>query len=181
MACFGILKLYVYKLVQYFPPPECTPTTTMAHLEIKLCLAILIISLGFLIFRYPNRCVRTINRPELPGPPGLPLIGNMILMFQNRHRMLKFVENMETEYGPLFTFTLPGWGRNIVINRPEWLEHMRKGGSLFRTVAQSELMLLQEILLSMQREMLSEMYLANFLALLRRYQRTEVNGSMHVE
>ncbi|KAF7790411.1 hypothetical protein EIP86_001366 [Pleurotus ostreatoroseus] len=34
---------------------------------------------------------------------------------------------MENTYGPLFTFTLPGWGRNIVINRPEWLEHVRKG------------------------------------------------------
>ncbi|KAH9920284.1 cytochrome P450 [Fomitopsis serialis] len=90
-------------------------------------LAALLASVALLAYSYPNRCIGTVDRPDLPGPRGLPLIGNLLLVFQNRNGMLKFLDNMEATYGPLFTFTLPSLGRNIVINRPEWLEHMRKG------------------------------------------------------
>ena len=69
----------------------------------------------------------TMDRPDLPGPRGYPLIGNLPLIFRHRNGMLRFLDGMEYLYGPLYTFTLPGWGRTIVINRPEWLDHVRKG------------------------------------------------------
>ncbi|KAH9920287.1 cytochrome P450 [Fomitopsis serialis] len=96
-------------------------------LDLSACLAALLAVVALLAYNYPNRCIGTVDRPDLPGPRGLPLLGNMLLVFQNRNGMLRFLDNMEATYGPLFTFTLPNWGRNIVINRPEWLEHMRKG------------------------------------------------------
>ncbi|KIJ38169.1 hypothetical protein M422DRAFT_50157 [Sphaerobolus stellatus SS14] len=47
--------------------------------------------------------------------------------------MLLHLWDMEQEYGPLFTFTMPGLGRNFVINQPEWLDQVRKGdGSVWR-------------------------------------------------
>lgn len=76
--------------------------------------------------RYPNRCIGTIDRPDLPGPRGAPVVGNLLLVFRARNTMLALLSALERRYGPLFTFTLPGWGRNIMINRPEWLEHMRQ-------------------------------------------------------
>lgn len=80
---------------------------------------------------YPDRCIGTIARPDLPGPPGLPLIGNLIQLMPHRKRMLRHLGRLESQYGELFTFTMPGWGRNIVINRPEWLEHVRKRKRFF--------------------------------------------------
>lgn len=81
--------------------------------------------------RYPRRCVGTQDRPELPGPPGLPVIGNMIQLFQQRARMIGYLGDLERQYGPVFTFTMPFWGRNIVIQRPEWLDHVRRRRILF--------------------------------------------------
>ncbi|PCH37062.1 cytochrome P450 [Wolfiporia cocos MD-104 SS10] len=37
-----------------------------------------------------------------------------------------YLSVLHKRYGELFTFTMPRWGRSIVIHRPEWLEHMRK-------------------------------------------------------
>ncbi|KAJ3551513.1 hypothetical protein NM688_g4661 [Phlebia brevispora] len=95
--------------------------------DIIACLAAGLLFVLIAGIKYPNRCVGTMDRPDLPGPPGYPIIGNMPLVFRHRKGMLGFLDLMQSIYGPLFTFTLPGWGRNIVINRPEWLEHMRKG------------------------------------------------------
>lgn len=86
----------------------------------------LIILVALMCCAYPDRYIGTKSRPDLPGPRGLPLIGNLLQMFPHRKRMLHHVHEMEQQYGELFTFTTPGWGRSIFINRPEWLEHVRK-------------------------------------------------------
>ena len=96
-------------------------------IALAIFLTAIISVLVALSLRYPTRCYATRDRPDLPGPTGLPLIGDMLLISRHRNAMLRFLDTMEKIYGPLFTFTLPCWGRNIVINRPEWLEHMRKG------------------------------------------------------
>ncbi|KAF7796095.1 hypothetical protein EIP86_007266 [Pleurotus ostreatoroseus] len=61
-----------------------------------------------------------------PGPKGLPFIGNVLQVWPNRRRMIKWMEEQTCVFGPLFTFTIPSWGRTIVINRPEWLAHVKK-------------------------------------------------------
>lgn len=89
-------------------------------------LAFLLVVLS-LSFRYPDRWIGTKQRRDLPGPPGLPLVGNAVLLYHNRFAMQGLLSRLHQEYGPLFTFTMPYWGRNIVVNRPEWLEHVKKG------------------------------------------------------
>lgn len=98
--------------------------------DLLACVAALLLFVIIVAARYPNRCIGTFDRSDLPGPRGLPLIGNMLLVFKHKDGMLKFLALMEDKYGPLFTFTLPSWGRNIVVNRPEWLEHIRKRKSV---------------------------------------------------
>ena len=71
------------------------------------CLLTVLLLIAIAAWQYPNRCLGTVDRPDLPGPPGYPLIGNMVLVFRHRKGMLKFLESMEAVYGPLFTFTLP--------------------------------------------------------------------------
>lgn len=76
---------------------------------------------------YPDRYVGTHPRPDLSGPTGNPLFGNLVQVFPWRYRFLLWLEHMHTLYGPLWTFTMPPWGRGIVINRPEWLSHVKEG------------------------------------------------------
>ncbi|KAK0224317.1 cytochrome P450, partial [Armillaria fumosa] len=89
---------------------------SLGTLALFLCLA----------FKFSDRWIGTKYRPDLPGPRGWPLIGNTILVFRHRNSMLCLLGKLQNSYGPLFTFTMPYWGRNIVINRPEWLEHVKK-------------------------------------------------------
>ena len=46
------------------------------------------------------------NIEELPGPRGLPLLGNLLQM--DRARMHQTVEQWAREHGPYFRFALPG-------------------------------------------------------------------------
>uniref|UniRef100_A0A0W0FBP4 Putative monooxygenase n=1 Tax=Moniliophthora roreri TaxID=221103 RepID=A0A0W0FBP4_MONRR len=75
---------------------------------------------------YSDRPIGVRARSDLPGPRGIPFLGNLLLVYPHRKRMLMFMDELQETYGELFTFTMPGWGRNIVVNRPEWLEHIRK-------------------------------------------------------
>lgn len=78
---------------------------------------------------YPDRCVGVASRLDLSGPKGLPFIGNLIQVWPYRRHMIKWMEEQAGVYGPLFTFTIPNWGRITVINRPEWLAHVKKSES----------------------------------------------------
>ena len=91
-----------------------------------LTCAIISACLVLVCILYPNRSVGTRQREDLSGPPGLPLLGNLVEILQHRNSVLLYISGLEKRYGELFSFTMPGWGRSIVINRPEWLEHVRK-------------------------------------------------------
>ncbi|KAF8994556.1 cytochrome P450 [Cyathus striatus] len=104
-------------------------SSTLAYSVLVPALSVLAV----LAWRYPDRCIGTHSRPDLPGPKGIPIIGNMLLVFAHRDRMLGLLHKLEANYGPLFTFTLPYWGRNIVVNRPEWLDHVKKRDTIAYT------------------------------------------------
>ncbi len=74
---------------------------------------------------YPNRYVGTESRPELPGPRGFPIVGNLFQVLPYRTKTLSWIQRMLSKYGNLITFTMPPWGRGIMINRPEWLAHVK--------------------------------------------------------
>ncbi len=90
----------------------------------------LCISALLLYVAYPDRLVATNAREDLPGPKGLPLIGNLLQALAWRGKMLEWLKLLQDSYGPLCTFTLPPWGRGILINRPEWLLHIKQGKQL---------------------------------------------------
>ena len=92
---------------------------------ILLCLAFIIL-LALTVLWYPDRYVGTYSRQDLPGPKGIPVLGNFLQILPHVKRMIFWMDEMNNKYGPLYTFTMPGWGRCIVINHPIWLEHMRK-------------------------------------------------------
>lgn len=92
-------------------------------LVVSICLLIPELSLAW---KYPERSIYTKARPDLPGPRGVPIFGNAFQLFAQRARMIGYLADLEVQYGSLFTFTMPYWGRNIVVNRPEWLDHIRK-------------------------------------------------------
>ncbi|KAJ8509368.1 hypothetical protein ONZ45_g8459 [Pleurotus djamor] len=44
--------------------------------------------------------------------------------------MLRWFGACQAKYGECFTFSMPSWGRVVVINVPQWLEIMRKGDNI---------------------------------------------------
>jgi hypothetical protein len=89
-------------------------------------LGCLYLGLFVAIALYPDRVVGTASRRDLPGPRGFPLIGNLVEAFPERRNMIELLKRWFNIYGPICTFTLPGWGRLVAINRPEWLAHVKK-------------------------------------------------------
>lgn len=82
--------------------------------------------LVLLAAKYPDRYVGTRSRRDLSGPKGFPIFGNLFQIIPNVKRMIFWMDTMDATYGPMYTFTMPSWGRCIVVNHPSWLEHIRK-------------------------------------------------------
>ena len=89
-------------------------------------------ALFLLCIAYPQRLICTRSRPDLPGPAGHPLVGNLLQILPHRERTVEWFQTIIAKYGPLVTFTMPPWGRVILINRPEWLEHIKQGMHMLR-------------------------------------------------
>ena len=54
----------------------------------------------YLAIKYPNRCVGEEARPDLKGPKGLPIIGNLFLVLGNKEKLHDLLYKMTQEYGP---------------------------------------------------------------------------------
>ena len=94
---------------------------------LHLTIGLVSFSLVLLVVAYPDRHVTTMPRPDLPGPKGFPLLGNLLQVIPWRKRPLVWLKSLHNAYGPVCTFTCPPWGRGILINRPEWLVHVKHG------------------------------------------------------
>ena len=92
-----------------------------------LTVGTVLVSVILLYIAYPDRYVTTLPRPDLRGPKGTPLLGNLIQVIPWHKRMLSWFKQLQDTYGPACTFTLPPWGRGILITRPEWLQHVKQG------------------------------------------------------
>ncbi|KAF5372901.1 hypothetical protein D9758_001771 [Tetrapyrgos nigripes] len=82
-------------------------------------------AIGFLTIYYPNNLVGTKSRQDLPGPKGIPIFGNLHQVYPWRTRIVEWICLMHEKYGDICTFTMPPWGRGIIIGRPEWLLHVK--------------------------------------------------------
>ncbi|KAI0650932.1 cytochrome P450 [Trametes meyenii] len=94
--------------------------------SLVLAVGVLCLSATLLVVAYPDRYVRTRPLNGIPGPRGAPLIGNFVQALQWQGRSLGWLKHLSDTYGPLCTFTLPIYGRGILIERPEWIAHVRQ-------------------------------------------------------
>ncbi|KAF9159347.1 hypothetical protein DFQ26_006625 [Actinomortierella ambigua] len=62
---------------------------------------LLLTAIGLLLFHFRGRAVGTRRRPDLKGPQGLPLLGNMLMMARvPPTKLYEFLETMTETYGP---------------------------------------------------------------------------------
>ncbi|KAF9929841.1 hypothetical protein FBU30_001154 [Linnemannia zychae] len=82
------------------------------------------------ILKYPNRAFLTNARPDLKAlgrdAPGYPLIGNLTDILSHVEDPLDYLHKTFEEHGDVISITLPVLGRAIIVNRPEFMEHIFK-------------------------------------------------------
>ncbi|KAI0677744.1 cytochrome P450 [Trametes maxima] len=94
--------------------------------SLVLTAGVLFLSATLLVIAYPDRYVRTRPLKGIPGPRGAPLVGNFVQALQWQGHSLGWLKYLSDTYGPLCTFTLPIYGRGILIKSPEWIAHVRQ-------------------------------------------------------
>ncbi|KAI5480060.1 cytochrome P450 monooxygenase [Pseudohyphozyma bogoriensis] len=62
----------------------------------------------------------------LLGPPGMPLLGNIVNHVRQGPRGLEWAYNLHKQWGDGFSITLPGVRVIDISTRPDWLEHIQK-------------------------------------------------------
>lgn len=103
-------------------------TTALVAIPSSLAgLAILLVALLF--YRFPDIAVGTRPRPDLKGPKGHPLLGNLLFTMKNKDP-LGWQLKAQEKYGVGWSFTLPGVGRLIDVSRPDWIQHVQKDNYL---------------------------------------------------
>ncbi|KAF9084984.1 hypothetical protein BGX23_010063 [Mortierella sp. AD031] len=99
----------------------------------------------YILIKYRKTAIGVRPRPDLKGPRGLPLFGNMIEMI-TRPKTARYetqADNHDGEFGLVYTVTVPGLGRIINLADPEKLDHVlranfwayEKGAHLRNTLA----------------------------------------------
>ncbi|KAF9927691.1 hypothetical protein FBU30_002955 [Linnemannia zychae] len=100
----------------------------------------------FILIKYRNTAIGVRPRPDLKGPRGHPLLGNVIELI-TRPKTARYEIQEENhrspEFGPIYSVTVPGLGRIINIADPEKLDHVlrvnfwayEKGAHLRNTLA----------------------------------------------
>ncbi|OCB89301.1 hypothetical protein A7U60_g3500 [Sanghuangporus baumii] len=99
---------------------------------------------ALLLAKYPDMYIGTRPRKDLPGPKGIPIFGNLLQIIPNIKRMIFWMDTVGALHGPLYTFTMPSWGRCIVVNHPSWLEHIRKNDTMVYTKGMATLAIFKE-------------------------------------
>ncbi|KAG0321315.1 hypothetical protein BGZ99_003964 [Dissophora globulifera] len=80
----------------------------------------------YILIKYRDNVIGT-RRANLPGPTGLPLIGNFILFAMTpMNQISQLHDRFHEKYGSTWSFTMPGLGRSIMVNDPAAVEHVLK-------------------------------------------------------
>ncbi|KAF9938009.1 hypothetical protein BGZ67_000648 [Mortierella alpina] len=88
-------------------------------------------TLGLLVaamIKYPDRAIFTSARPDLKDKTckGYPIVGNLLMFLTKKESALAVFQRGFLQYGDVYTLTIPGRGRFIMINSPALIEHVLK-------------------------------------------------------
>ncbi|KAF9358000.1 hypothetical protein BGX26_002686 [Mortierella sp. AD094] len=89
--------------------------------------ALLAIS-AYYVYSYRGHAIGTRRRLDLKQPKGaVPLLGHLPLLASvPLNELYQFLEKQNNELGPVWSISIPGFGRMIQIDTPENLEHVLK-------------------------------------------------------
>ncbi|KAF9965337.1 hypothetical protein BGZ70_005027 [Mortierella alpina] len=80
----------------------------------------------YILLKFRDNAIGT-RRTPLPGPKGLPLIGNLLLFVRTpMSQISQLHDRFHEKYGSTWTFSMTGLGRTIMVNDPAVLEHVLK-------------------------------------------------------
>ncbi|KAF9200280.1 hypothetical protein BGZ49_009501 [Haplosporangium sp. Z 27] len=90
----------------------------------KLLLAIA----AYYVYKYRSHAIGTHRRPDLKEPKGaVPLIGHLpLITLIKLTEIQEIIEDQYNKHGPVWSISLPGFGRIIEIDSPENIEHVLK-------------------------------------------------------
>ncbi|KAF8950937.1 hypothetical protein BGZ46_004248, partial [Entomortierella lignicola] len=90
----------------------------------KLILAIA----AYYVYKYRSHAIGTHRRPDLKEPKGaVPLIGHLALVASIKlTEIQEIIEDQYNKHGPVWSISLPGFGRIIEVDSPENIEHVLK-------------------------------------------------------
>ncbi|KAG0252873.1 hypothetical protein BGZ95_006510, partial [Linnemannia exigua] len=82
------------------------------------------------LIKYPNRAIMTHARPDLKAAgkevQGLPLIGSLAHILLHMDDLVDYLHKYLQKAGDVISITLPVFGRAVIVNRPEFVEHILK-------------------------------------------------------
>lgn len=78
-----------------------------------------------ILYKYRNGVIGVRPRNDLPGPRGIPLLGNIYnVLTTPRNQILQRQVTSHEKYGKVYKFQVPGIGTIINISGPEQVDHV---------------------------------------------------------
>ncbi|OLL25577.1 Cytochrome P450 94C1 [Neolecta irregularis DAH-3] len=121
----SLLIVSLHRFLDIWLPPLITKNPRQ-NPQAMIVVAVILALVAFVWYRYPQNAIGTRPRPDLKGPQGYPLIGNLFEVLGQGHRILENLLNDWQTYGPGCSITIPFGGRLISVNTPEQLAHILK-------------------------------------------------------
>lgn len=94
-------------------------------------LAVILAFMAFYVYKYRSHAIGSRRRPDLKQPKGVfPILGHLPLLASvPSSDLYQFFEKQHNELGPVWSITLPIFGRIIQIDSAENVEHVLKTNS----------------------------------------------------
>ncbi|KAG0094724.1 hypothetical protein BGZ93_006861 [Podila epicladia] len=112
------------------PPPTSSPLTSLINFLAQIISrgnvskAVAIYALCIL-YKYRNSVIGVRPRNDLPGPRGIPLLGNIYSVLTTpRNQILQRQVTSHEKFGKVYKFQVPGIGTIINISGPEQVDHV---------------------------------------------------------